>query len=48
MTANVTLRQLSDLADTSLSPRLSEVSGVGHVSLEGGVRPAIRTLRQLS
>ncbi|RYE77188.1 MAG: acriflavine resistance protein B, partial [Hyphomicrobiales bacterium] len=38
----VSLRQLSDLADTLLSPRRSEVSGVGHVSIEGGVRPAIR------
>jgi multidrug efflux pump len=36
------LRTLSDLADTLLAPRLSEVSGVGRVSLEGGVKPAIR------
>jgi len=44
----VSLRQLSDLADTLLSPRLSEVSGVGHVSLEGGVRPAIRIQADLA
>src|SRR3954463_6393741 len=36
------LRTLSDFADTLLAQRLSEVSGVGHVSVEGGLRPAIR------
>ena len=36
------LRTLSDLADTLLAQRLSEVSGVGRVSVEGGLRPAIR------
>jgi multidrug efflux pump len=35
-------RTLSDLADTVMSPRLSEVSGVGHVSVQGGIKPAIR------
>ncbi len=38
----VPLRQLSDLADTLLAQRLSEVSGVGHVSVQGGIRPAVR------
>ena len=38
----VPLRSLSDLADTLLAPRLSEVSGVGRVSIEGGIRPAVR------
>jgi multidrug efflux pump len=36
------LRDLSDLADTQLAQRLSEVSGVGRVSVAGGVRPAVR------
>jgi multidrug efflux pump len=36
------LRELSDLADTLLAQRLAEVSGVGHVSVEGGIRPAVR------
>ncbi len=36
------LRQLSDLADTLISQRLSEISGVGRVSVAGGVRPALR------
>ena len=40
--SSVPLRQLSDLADTLLAPRLSEVSGVGRVSIEGGIRPAVR------
>ena len=38
----ISLRGLSDLADTLLTPRLSQVSGVGHVSIEGGIRPAVR------
>ena len=38
----VSLRDLSDLADTLLAQRLAEVSGVGHVSVEGGIRPAVR------
>jgi multidrug efflux pump len=37
-----TLRDLSDLADTLIAPQLSQVSGVGRVSVQGGVRPAIR------
>ncbi|MBY0611531.1 MAG: efflux RND transporter permease subunit, partial [Beijerinckiaceae bacterium] len=38
----ISLRGLSDLADTLLTPRLSQVGGVGHVSIEGGIRPAVR------
>src|SRR5215469_10044399 len=38
----VSMRDLSDVADTLLAQRLAEVSGVGHVSVEGGVRPAVR------
>ena len=36
------LRSLSDVADTLLGPRLSQVTGVGHVAVEGNIRPAIR------
>jgi multidrug efflux pump len=36
------LRALSDLADTLLAQRLASVSGVGHVSVEGGLKPAVR------
>ena len=38
----VPLRGLSDFADTILAPKLSEISGVGRVSIEGGIRPAVR------
>jgi multidrug efflux pump len=41
-------RTLSDMADTIMSPRLSEVTGVGHVSVQGGIRPAIRVQADLS
>ena len=39
---SIDLRTLSDLADTMMAPRLSELTGVGHVSVQGGIRPAIR------
>jgi multidrug efflux pump len=38
----VSLRQLSDLADTLLAQRLSEIGGVGQVSTQGGIKPAVR------
>ena len=44
----IDLRTLSDMADTIMAPRLSEVSGVGHVSVQGGIRPAIRIQADLS
>ena len=36
------LRDLSDLADTLMAQRLSEVPGVGSVSVQGGLKPAVR------
>ena len=44
----VTLRNLSDIADTLISERLSTISGVGHVSVEGGIKPAIRVEADVS
>ena len=44
----IPLRDLSDVADTLLAPRLSQVSGVGHVSVEGNIRPAVRIQADLS
>ena len=44
----IPLRNLSDLADTLLAQRLAEVSGVGAVSVQGGVRPAVRVQADLS
>jgi len=38
----ISLRQISDLADTLLAQRLSEITGVGHVSVQGGLKPAVR------
>src|SRR5262249_22650338 len=38
----ISLRQLSDLTDSILTQRLSEVSGVGRVTVQGGIRPAVR------
>ena len=38
----VSLRSLSDLADTLLAQRLSEINGVGNVATQGGIKPAVR------
>ena len=45
---SVSLRALSDLADTLISQRLSAVSGVGHVTIEGGIKPAVRIKADLA
>jgi len=42
------LRVLSDIADTLIAQRLASVSGVGRVSIEGGVKPAVRIQADLS
>jgi multidrug efflux pump len=44
----ISQRALSDIADTIMAPRLSEISGVGRVSVQGGIRPAIRIQADLS
>ncbi len=44
----VALRELSDLADTLMAQRLSEVTGVGHVTIEGGIKPAVRIQADLA
>ena len=36
------LSQVEDLADTNLAQKISQVSGVGMVSISGGQRPAVR------
>jgi multidrug efflux pump len=41
------LRDLSDLADTLIAQRLSEVPGVGSVSVQGGLKPAVRVQADL-
>src|SRR5215831_15338087 len=42
------LRDMSDLADTLIAQRLSQVSGVGSVAVQGGIRPAIRIQADLA
>jgi len=44
----ISLRELSKLSDTVLSQRLSEVSGVGKVTVQGGLRPAVRIQADLA
>ena len=44
----ISLRALSDLADTLLAQRLSEVTGVGRVTVQGGIRPAVRIQADLA
>ena len=43
-----TLREMSDIADSIMASRLSEVTGVGRVSIQGGIRPAVRIRADLS
>ncbi|WP_143149348.1 multidrug efflux RND transporter permease subunit [Hyphomicrobium sp. CS1BSMeth3] len=45
---NIPLRALSDLADTLMTQRLSSVPGIGHVSVEGGIKPAVRIRADLA
>ncbi|MEQ1591504.1 MAG: MdtB/MuxB family multidrug efflux RND transporter permease subunit [Thiobacillaceae bacterium] len=40
--ATLPLTQLQDIADTRLAQKLSQVSGVGLVTLSGGQKPAVR------
>jgi multidrug efflux pump len=44
----VSLRAMSDLADTLMTQRLSQISGVGRVSVLGGLKPAVRVQADLS
>jgi multidrug efflux pump len=41
-------RALSDLADTLIAQRMSTISGVGHVEVEGNIRPAVRIQADLA
>ena len=44
----VSLRAMSDLADTILAQRLAQISGVGRVSVLGGLKPAVRVQADLA
>ncbi len=39
---DITIDRISDVADTLLQPKLSQIDGVGKVTVQGGLRPAIR------
>ncbi len=39
---SVTIDRISDVADTLLQPKLSQIEGVGKVTVQGGLRPAVR------
>jgi multidrug efflux pump len=42
------LRAMSDIADTLLGQRLSQISGVGRVTVLGGLKPAVRVQADLA
>src|SRR6201992_1273487 len=44
----ISLRAMSDIADTLLSQRLSQISGVGKVTILGGLKPAVRIQADLA
>src|SRR5581483_10534988 len=44
----VSLRTMSDIADTLLSQRLAQVTGVGKVTVLGGLKPAVRVQADLA
>ena len=46
--ATITQREMSDLADTLIAQRLAEVSGVGRVSVQGNLKPAVRVQADLA
>jgi multidrug efflux pump len=44
----ISLRAMSDISDTLLAQRLSQISGVGRVAALGGLKPAVRVQADLS
>ena len=39
---SIPIDRVSDAADTLLQPKLSEIDGIGKVTVQGGLRPAVR------
>ncbi len=39
---SITMDRVSDAADALLQPKLSQIDGVGRVTVQGGLRPAVR------
>ncbi|WP_420135545.1 efflux RND transporter permease subunit [Rhodopseudomonas sp.] len=46
--STVSLRGMSDVADTILAQRLAQITGVGRVSVLGGLKPAVRVQADLA
>jgi multidrug efflux pump len=44
----ISMRAMSDLADTILAQRLAQISGVGRVAVLGGLKPAVRVQADLA
>ncbi len=44
----ISLRAMSDLADTLMAQRLAQITGVGRVSVLGGLKPAVRVQADLA
>src|SRR5438876_3574478 len=44
----ISLRAMSDIADTILGQRISQISGVGRVAILGGLKPAVRVQADLA
>jgi multidrug efflux pump len=44
----IAIRAMSDIADTLLAQRLSQITGVGRVSIQGGLKPAVRVQADLA
>ena len=44
----ISLRTMSDIADSLLAQRLSQISGVGRVAVLGGLKPAVRVQADLA
>ncbi|KAA0073343.1 efflux RND transporter permease subunit [Tardiphaga sp. P9-11] len=44
----ISLRSMSDLSDTLLAQRLSQITGVGKVAVLGGLKPAVRVQADLA
>ncbi|MES2750612.1 MAG: efflux RND transporter permease subunit, partial [Pseudomonadota bacterium] len=46
--ATTSIRAMSDIADTMMAQRLAQISGVGRVSVLGGLKPAVRVQADLA
>jgi multidrug efflux pump len=45
---SISVRAMSDIADTLMAQRLAQISGVGRVSILGGLKPAVRIQADLA